>query len=325
MTTIEQPEVALLHAAVREAKAGRKMAAHELLKAACAANPNDEHAWLWRASVSSDSKAAEFCLRRVLQINPGNSTAQQWLRKCRDRQQDYDSTYSCPFCNFAIRNAANRCPRCRAIVVLDLEAIASNSDVDELWLHRAIGYYKNQNQYEFQVRYFLALAYLQLFRSNVALEHLRAAFQIHRNHPAVVETMSILSARQVILVVDDSPTVRTIVSRTLERTDYRAEPTSSGSEALAALTELPISLVLLDISMPLVDGFQVCRRIRENPMLAKLPVIMLSGHDGFVDRVRARMAGATDYLIKPCEGEQLLAVVRKHLAAGASPSSAPRS
>jgi twitching motility two-component system response regulator PilG len=72
------------------------------------------------------------------------------------------------------------------------------------------------------------------------------------------------------------------------------------------------SVVLLDISMPKLDGYEVCKRIKQDARTANVPVIMLSGKGAFFDKVKGHMAGATEYLTKPFETPAVLAAVNHH-------------
>ncbi len=116
-----------------------------------------------------------------------------------------------------------------------------------------------------------------------------------------------------VLVVDDSPTVRTVLSEVLERRGYRTYLAESGMEALTRIQETMPDLVLLDVTMPHLDGFKICRVLKDNDLTAHVPVVFLSGKDGFLDKVRGRMAGAADYLAKPVAEETLLQVLDRHL------------
>ncbi len=118
-------------------------------------------------------------------------------------------------------------------------------------------------------------------------------------------------SRQV-LVVDDSPTVRKALTLMLERAGHRVTAAADGESALAALDASTPDLVFLDITMPKMDGYEVCRRIRKRSDLAQLPVVMLSGKDGFFDKVRGQMAGASEYITKPFEPPAVLAAVAEH-------------
>jgi twitching motility two-component system response regulator PilG len=72
-------------------------------------------------------------------------------------------------------------------------------------------------------------------------------------------------------------------------------------------------LVLLDITMPKMDGYEVCRQIRSNPESKDIPVVMISGKDGFFDKVRGRMAGTTAYITKPFGPETLMKALETYL------------
>ena len=120
------------------------------------------------------------------------------------------------------------------------------------------------------------------------------------------------SRQQCILVVDDSATVRKLVSMTMEKQGYRVVTAADGFEAAACLRKLLPDLILLDITMPGMDGYQVCRLIRQQPETSKVPVVMLSGKDGFFDKIRGRLAGSTEYVTKPFKPERLVQVAKKH-------------
>ncbi len=113
-------------------------------------------------------------------------------------------------------------------------------------------------------------------------------------------------------MVDDSPTVRKLVTMTLERDGYRVRIATNGLEALAEIQDEPPAVVLLDITMPRMDGYQLCKLIRNDETTKNIPVIMLSGKDGFFDKVKGRVAGSTEYITKPFEPATLLEVVQKY-------------
>lgn len=117
-----------------------------------------------------------------------------------------------------------------------------------------------------------------------------------------------------ILVVDDAEFNRTIIGAMLEDAGYRdIRYARSGAEALDAVDACPPDLVLLDIMMPGIDGFEVCRRIRANFGNADLPILVQTALSSMDDRNRAFEVGATDLVAKPIERHELLARVRIHL------------
>lgn len=120
-------------------------------------------------------------------------------------------------------------------------------------------------------------------------------------------------AGPVVLVVDDSPTIRKIVEITLKRQGVEVVSASSGVIALAAIANTPPQLILLDIMLPKVNGYQICQIIRRNPAYRHIPVVMLSGKDGVFDKVRGKLVGATEYITKPFEPRDLLRVVQKYV------------
>ncbi len=119
--------------------------------------------------------------------------------------------------------------------------------------------------------------------------------------------------RRTILMVDDSPTARKIVTLTLEKQGFRVVTAADGATALLILEKLVPSLVLLDVAMPGMDGFQLCHKIKDNPVTSHVPVVMLSGNDTFTDRMKGRLAGAADYLPKPFNPEMLVSTVEAHM------------
>lgn len=107
-----------------------------------------------------------------------------------------------------------------------------------------------------------------------------------------------------ILAVDDSTVMQATIKRALSN-DYHVLVADNAVDALALIYHESISLLLLDVSMPGVDGLELCRTLRSLPQFSDLPIIMLTARDGAFDKVQGRLAGATEYLTKPFDGEQL--------------------
>ena len=113
-----------------------------------------------------------------------------------------------------------------------------------------------------------------------------------------------------ILVVDDEQTVRDFLQRVLETAGYTVITASNGQEALDKVSQFDISLVLLDIMMPGLDGFEVLDYMRQ---YANIPVIMLSGIHEAPTKVESFTLGADDYITKPFSVEELLARIQVKL------------
>ncbi len=131
-------------------------------------------------------------------------------------------------------------------------------------------------------------------------------------------------AQQVVLVVDDSPTVRKIVQITLQRENIRVVTAGDGLSALAAVSDTQPDLILLDIVLPRMDGYNICHLVRNNPEYRDLPIIMLSGKDGIFDKMRGRLAGSTEYITKPFDSSELVQSVRRYLDTPAARERAAR-
>lgn len=120
-------------------------------------------------------------------------------------------------------------------------------------------------------------------------------------------------AQPTVLVVDDSPTVRKIVQMTLQREHIRVITASDGLSALTSVADEMPALILLDIQLPRMNGYDICQIIRKNLQFRQIPIIMLSGKDGLFDKMRGRLSGSTEYLTKPFDTAELVQTVKKHL------------
>ncbi|AFY69462.1 response regulator receiver protein [Thalassoporum mexicanum PCC 7367] len=117
-----------------------------------------------------------------------------------------------------------------------------------------------------------------------------------------------------IICIDDSVTICRAVEYILHNNGYQVTAISNPIKALSLVFQLKPDLILCDIAMPDLDGYELCGMFRKSSYFARKPIIMLTGKDGFIDRVKARMVGATEYLTKPFGEKELLMMVEKYLA-----------
>lgn len=281
-------------------------------------------------------------LQTAQQLQPENKFLQTAVAELQTRlQRQAPPAWMCPLCLIPAAQPSDPCPSCHAILTLtDLDSVIRNSSANreclDLATQRLTQEAKTFN--EVSTYYKLALAHLNLGQVERGIEQLNTALQLQPDNRAIRAIVTLLLQRQadaevaqtkqalptqqkgVVLVVDDSPTIRKLVSMTLEEAGYSVVAAADGMQALGKLNghsselngRLP-NLILLDITMPRMDGYQVCKIIKGYKETKSIPIVMLSGKDGFFDRVRGRMAGSTDYITKPFKAENLVEAVNKHI------------
>ena len=116
-----------------------------------------------------------------------------------------------------------------------------------------------------------------------------------------------------ILIVDDTPAMVSLIADALLQAGFEVVTAEDGKEGIAAVAKHEPDLVILDVSMPVMSGLQVLRRLRGEASTKFLPVILLTGRDGHADMLEGWMGGADRYLTKPCSMEELLEAVAQML------------
>jgi twitching motility two-component system response regulator PilG len=116
-----------------------------------------------------------------------------------------------------------------------------------------------------------------------------------------------------IACIEDSPAVCRAIEQGLRLLGYDVTGFLSSVEALGQLFELRPDLILCDIAMPHLDGYEFCAMLRQSNLFRQTPIVMITGREGLLDRVRARLAGATDYLTKPFKKHELKILVEKYV------------
>jgi len=117
-----------------------------------------------------------------------------------------------------------------------------------------------------------------------------------------------------ILIIDDSPTDTNLVKGMLEQQGYQTSEASNGEEGIQKVKETQPNLVIMDVVMPGLNGFQATRKITKNPDTSSIPVLIVSSKNMESDRAWGLMQGAKDFLVKPIKQDELLTTVKKLLA-----------
>ncbi len=118
-----------------------------------------------------------------------------------------------------------------------------------------------------------------------------------------------------IMTVDDAATMRKMIAFTLKGAGHDVVEASDGVEALKTLQTRPVDLVITDVNMPNMDGLTLTRSLRALPQFARTPIVLLTTESAPEKKAEGKAAGATGWIVKPFQQDQLLAVVAKVLAA----------
>ncbi len=321
---------ALLSDAVQAVRLGQRMLAREILAGIIQLEPKNEHAFTWMAAIAESREEAIRLLECVLEINPRNSFVANTLGVQRlnrgpatapvalDEPWFADSesnSVACLVCQAERTDSAATCGLCGAAYTLqDLPSVLANGGANERRIDEAVKRWLVQLESgpTLEALIGVGLGYLSINRSGDALPFLLRALKLNSSDLILQDLCESLAERRLILAVDDSTTVRRLVSITLERQGHRVRTAIHGLDGLGKFEEETPDLVLLDLTMPEMDGYELCKAIRRSPGGKQLPIIMLSGNDGVFDKVRGKMAGATDYLTKPFQRDVLLATLTKY-------------
>ena len=250
-------------------------------------------------------------------------------------------TSACPFCTTENPVQAFTCGGCLSMLTLsDLEMLLANSHADRNVLRDAVKQMlevRDERPLDEKELTNVGIAYLNMRDFDSGYQFLQEASQLNPNNVVLASQVNSLLIRldemrrqeensqtmpkeKKILVVDDSATVRKLIAGKLEKCGHQVFCAADGIEAIEQLDNVVPDLILLDITMPRMDGYQVCKVIRGKASTKDVPVVMISGKDGFFDKVRGRMAGTTGYITKPFGPETLMKAVETYL--GATPAEA---
>jgi CheY-like chemotaxis protein/Tfp pilus assembly protein PilF len=240
----------------------------------------------------------------------------------------------CPFCEHENEPQAISCGGCLSVLTLaDIELILANQDADKRVVLSAVEAMERElatrdlSEAEFTT---LGIGHLNLRNLQYGYNYLRIASQKNPDNVVLAGQVNALLIRideirrqdenhegmtrgKTLLVVDDSPTVRKLIAGKLEKCGHTVHCANDGVEAMEKLAVIRPDLILLDINMPRMDGYQVCKLIRGNDETKDVPVVMISGKDGFFDKVRGKMAGTSGYITKPFGPEALMKAVEAYL------------
>ena len=241
---------------------------------------------------------------------------------------------ACPFCKEENEAQDFVCRSCQAMLTLsDLEMLLAYEGADSEVIRQAVEemeFEENRSGLEAHELINLGIGYINLKSLRKALTTLQKAARLDPNNVLLASEVNSLAIRlseieeqesvhnlmpkdRTIMVIDDSATVRKLISGKLEKCGHIVITAVDGMDAMEKLNDIVPDLILLDIAMPRMDGYQVCKLIRNNDSTREVPIVMISGKDGFFDKVRGRMAGTTSYITKPFGPETLMKMLETYL------------
>ena len=131
-------------------------------------------------------------------------------------------------------------------------------------------------------------------------------------------TAQTASNKSMVVYVDDSPADSRVLAEIIRGAGYNYSNISEPLDAIPTLLELKPRLIFLDLVMPLTNGYELCAQIRRTSLFRKTPIIIVTNNDGIIDRVRARIVGASGFFAKPVQQKRVLKVLDKYLSASNS-------
>ena len=339
----------LLEKAVRLAEGHYFREAKEALTRLLKLDRRNVKGWLWFSRIVGNMKALKLSLTNAARIAPHDPEVAAEIKSFKRAKEHLNAEHfmRCPFCWFPFEEGTDRCPNCAGHLSINGWLLKSTPAASQTILKKAVDRYtrvigRDKNA---KAHFFLGLAHLNLKNWEAALTHIDKSaklepmerfysFQLQTllNHMASTNTMSasdLLSvqkkpdpsqtAREVnvkrkkVLVVEDSTTTRKVISIALSQNGYEIIEAGDGLEALSKLNEATPDLILLDIILPIMDGYKILSIIRENSEFEKIPVIMLTSKDGIISKVKGKVAGSAAYLTKPFDPAQLVATIERHI------------
>lgn len=303
-------------------------------------------AWLWHSRLMTRAEYIKKALNEAKKWGNADREIQLEAEKIESQLAGAGSTVRrCFFCWSVVKETESACAHCHGMFrVAGRKAPAATKNAE---LEQAIAAYERELAScpgNSRIAYCLCLGCYSLGKIEQAREYIARALQVSPTEALFAKTSGLLDSTEMtavqppppakqaarqgpaadslakikilkksILVVEDSQTSRKVITMLLERQGYAIVEAKNGVEALTRLAEVVPDLVLLDLMLPDMSGYEVLARIRQSERSAGIPVVMLTGKSNPADRMKGLHHGSNEYLTKPFDPAKLLGVLEKYL------------
>jgi len=340
----------LLQSAIDKAEQQQYKEAHADLVIYLKKHRADAQGWVWYSRIQGNVDKMKKALNMAAGLNADDALVREEQRKFAMAAVHLtdDVVRKCYFCWAPLNKQTTTCHYCNCHLIVSRETLKRSDTADPQVLDQARLRYErivkkqprslaalyclaliNMNSHDFQE----ALGYLDrvakiapgkaLFTNQLKLllDHLARQTlhedgeERHRNDLVVAlqEPESGKDEQKLVLVVEDSSTTRKVITITLSRQGYRVIEAADGLEALSKISEERPDLIMLDVILPKMDGYKILSIIKGNKEFKDIPVIMLTSKDGFIIKMKGKMAGSSAYLTKPFDPDKMIAEIEKHI------------
>ena len=344
-----EPGAALLASAIERAEMQQYKEAHQELVDYLKHHRTDAAGWVWYSRVQGNVEVIKKALEMACSLNTATDLAREELQKFEGAAVHLTEKVvkKCFFCWAPLNKDATTCPCCRANLSISREILARSGNADPRALNQAKERYERiLKKYPRSLSAIYCLGLIQVNTRNPleAIGFLEKAAKIapdrtvfanqlallrehlNKQRPGEAPTVqdsadieppaadaAVADVAKLVLVVEDSSTTRKVITMTLNRQGYRTAEAADGLEALSRISEERPDLIMLDVILPKMDGYEILSIIKKNKEFKEIPVVMLTSKDGFINKMKGKIAGSAAYLTKPFDPDKIIAEIKKHI------------